>query len=244
MNHDDRNREMPETAGREQARRDHARQDHVLPPPDAQRFAAAPPISPFDVPPMAPVADERNTLGMVAFIAAIAGFCVPALPSLFALVAGAIALRRRPRGFAIAAVVVSVAQLALGTLVLAMVVKATASSRSRARTIVSSSLAQTALEEALAAEAADGVDRFPIGAPAVFTATDAWGVPFRVEVVVEDGRRRVSIWSAGDDREFDTADDFLAASDGVEEDAPDEPNATGEPNAAGPDGADAPDAGG
>lgn len=231
MNHDDRNREMPETAGR-----DHARQDHVLPPPDAQRFAAAPPISPFDVPPMAQVADERNTLGMVAFIAAIAGFCVPALPSLFALVAGAIALRRRPRGFAIAAVVVSVAQLALGTLVLAMVVKATASSRSRARTIVSSSSAQTALEEALAAEAADGVDRFPIGAPAVFTATDAWGVPFRVEVVVEDGRRRVSIWSAGGDREFDTADDFLAASDGVDEDAGDEPNAAGR------DGADAPGA--
>jgi len=54
----------------------------------------------------------------------------------------------------------------------------------------------------------------------------------------------VSIWSAGDDGEFDTEDDFLAASDGAEEDAADESNAAGESSAAGRDGADAPGAGG
>ena len=189
--------------------------DQVPPPPPpveltmappTERSAALPPIGdPFAVP-----AEERtNVAGLIGFIAAVLGFCIPVLPSLVALVLGIVGVMQPRRGLAIAAIVLSVIQFILLGVIAVVVAKAVQSGAFQ--TVVTVAIAESELEQALATENA-GNEVFTVGAPSTFSANDAWGVAFRTEVVEVDGARAVFIWSAGPDETFDTADDFVAAS--------------------------------
>jgi len=194
--------------------------DHTDPSDHEQTSPPPPPPAPDAVPPQSPEAvaampfesttvepEPRNTLGIVAFIASLLGFCVPVLPSAFAFVLGLFALRRRPRGFAIAAVVLALIPLVMWvTLFAAMGKLAVSGIGPRMKT---RSIAQLELRRALRS----GDDAFAFGSPAKFDARDDWGTPFRVDVMDVDGKRTILIWSAGADGAFDTDDDFVAASD-------------------------------
>lgn len=179
----------------------------------------------FDQPPNAhAAAPRRNMVATVAFLAALLGFCIPAVPSFIALFLGIVAMRREPRGFAIGAIALAVLQFVAISVILlgiSLVSRSAPARQSRAM-----KEARSALDDALAAERRDGVDRFPIGEAAGFDAVDPWGSRYRVEVMRSGAERTVRIWSAGPDRSLDTGDDFVAA---VEK--PAEPRAPGGPRA-------------
>ncbi len=153
--------------------------------------------------------EQANVAGLIAFVSALLGFCLPLLPTLVAIVFGIIGLLRPQRALAIAALILSFIQLLC--LAIAAVAINAAVQNGAVQTIATVAIAQTGLDDALAREAS-GDAMFAIGASSKFTAADAWGVPFRVEVVEIDGARTIFIWSAGLDQTFGTNDDFVAAS--------------------------------
>ena len=172
----------------------------------------------FNQPPNAPAAaPRRNMVATVAFLAALLGFCIPAVPSFVALVLGIVAMRREPRGFAIGAIALAVLQfvaISMVLLVISLISRSAPAMQSRAM-----KEARSALDDALAAERRDGVDRFPIGEAAGFDAVDPWGSRYRVEVMRSGAERTVRIWSAGPDGSLDTGDDFVAAAEETAEQA-------------------------
>ena len=166
----------------------------------------------FNQPPNAPAATpRRNMVATAAFVAALLGFCIPAVPSFVALVLGIVAMRREPRGFAIGAIALAVLQFVAISMVLLGISLISRSAPARQTRAMKE--ARTALDDALAAERRDGVDRFPIGEAARFDAVDPWGSRYRVEVMRSGAERTVRIWSAGPDRSLDTGDDFVAAAE-------------------------------
>ncbi len=197
--------------------------DHTDPSDHEQTSPPPPPPAPDAVPPRSPEAvaampfesttvepEPRNTLGIVAFIASLAGFCVPVLPSAFAFVLGLFALRRRPRGFAIAAVVLALIPLVMWVvLFVALFVAPGRIGGSLVPRFQTRGMAQMELRRLLRS---DDVE-LALRDPANFVARDEWGTPLRVDVIHIDGKRTILIWSAGADGAFDTDDDFVAASD-------------------------------
>lgn len=174
----------------------------------------APPTDPFGVPPLggpfAPSAAERtNVPGIIAFILAVLGFCLPLLPTLGAIVLGIVGVRRPQRGLAIAALVLSAFQLVILGVSAILIVQTVQSGTFQS--FITVVIAESELEDALANEQS-GSKVFSVDAPSSFSAEDAWGIAFRTEVVEIDGLRTVFIWSAGPDETFDTDDDFVAAS--------------------------------
>ncbi|MGA1223059.1 MAG: hypothetical protein ACO31E_00670 [Phycisphaerales bacterium] len=174
--------------------------------------ASHPPRNAWEVSASAPAATgpEPNTLGIIAFIFAIIGFCLPVLSSLPAFIMGVLALFRPRRGFAIAAVVLSFTQLALAAILAFWIVTFIIPSGQIIETMV---LAERDLERSLDREAEGGHRTLTADAPAKIGGSDAWGTAWRVEVIEENGVRAVFLWSAGADAQFDTPDDFVAASD-------------------------------
>lgn len=185
-----------------------------VPPPPRVELTMAPPRDPSSVPsigdPFAPPAEERtNVAGLIAFISALLGFCLPLLPTLVAIVLGIVGVMRPRRGLAIAALILGAIQLLLLGVVAILIVNAV--QRGVFQTIITVAVAETELDQALAAEKT-GNEVFTVGTPSQFSAEDGWGISFRTEVVEIDGKRTIFIWSAGPDETFDTADDFVAAS--------------------------------
>ena len=131
------------------------------------------------------------------------------MPILHAIVLGIVGVLRPRRGLAIAALILSAIQLLLLAIVAVLIVNAV--QRGVFQTVLTVAIAETSLEEALADEGA-GNQVFTVDAPSKFSAEDGWGMAFRTEVVENEGERTIFIWSAGPDKTFDTADDFVAAS--------------------------------
>lgn len=185
-----------------------------VPPPPRVEMTMTPPRDPYMAPgvgdPFAPPAEERtNVAGLIAFISALLGFCLPLLPTLVAIVLGIVGVLRPRRGLAIAALILSAIQLLLLAIVAVLIVNAV--QRGVFQTVLTVAIAETSLEEALAEEGT-GSKIFTVDAPSKFSAEDGWGMAFRTEVVENEGERTIFIWSAGPDKTFDTFDDFVAAS--------------------------------
>jgi len=90
---------------------------------DAAFRRSTPPTSPLLVPPQpTPSKASSNVLGIVAFGLSLVGFGIPVVPSIAGLVCGILALRREPRGFAIAAIVISVLSGCIGLFIVVSVV--------------------------------------------------------------------------------------------------------------------------
>lgn len=185
-------------------------------PPAASSSSATPSLTPPTAPGLdsdpfrTPEHERTNVAGLIAFISALLGFCIPILPTIVAFVLGIVAMFKPRRGFAIAAIVISVIQFILMAVVAVIVVAAVRSGKFQ--TMGSVMIAEAELQDSLRRERR-GETVFTIGEPARAFAEDAWGNSFRVEVVETDGTRQVFIWSAGPDAKFDTDDDFVAASD-------------------------------
>lgn len=96
----------------------HESEQHPVEPVEPR---LAPPTSPLDVHVAPEPPSQSNGLGVAAFVLSLAGFCIPVVPSLLGLACGVIAVRREPRGFAVAGIVLSVATGCGGTALLAMV---------------------------------------------------------------------------------------------------------------------------
>ena len=168
----------------------------------------APPRSPLDVAalPAERRAPTHNTMGIVAFACSVLGFCLPVIVSVPALIIAVIAVLRAPRGFAIAAIVFSLLQIAGVVAGFVLLVNAVTPS---IRTVAD---AEMALFQAESLERDTGEASFPIGGASKLSGTDAWGTVFRTEVIERDGVRTIYVWSAGPDAVFDSSDDFVAAS--------------------------------
>lgn len=177
-------------------------------------MTGVPPTSPDQVGAIAPLPAERgNTLGLVAFILVLCGFtCIPGLGLVAGAICAIVALRRPPRGFAIAALSVA----ALGgclviPLLLALLLPALGRARMQARAALTTAVAvQTAAEaEAFRRDKGrwpkDANECVPAGRP---SPQDGWGVPLEVRIEGDE----LFIWSAGRDERWGTGDDFCAAS--------------------------------
>lgn len=185
-----------------------------VPPPPRVEMTMTPPRDPYMASgvgdPFAPPAEERtNVAGLIAFISALLGFCLPLLPTLVAIVLGIVGVMRPRRGLAIAALVLAAIQLLITAVVAVLIVNAV--QKGVFQTVVTVAIAETALEEALADEGT-GNKIFTVDAPSKFSVEDGWGMAFRTEVVENEDQRTIFIWSAGPDKTFDTFDDFVAAS--------------------------------
>lgn len=193
--------------------------------PNAPR--ATPPIYPEQVvtPPTPPT--PKNTLGLVSFIFSLLGlFPLTFLGSIVGFVTGLIAVRREPRGFAIAGIVISAVTGCLGVVVLLpifLLIPALGKARSAAQQVMNQSAAnqvQTVIEDY---HARNG--RFPNDLGECFGGGsipfDAHGTELRMKVVVTSDEStehtmtvsttesRIQIWSAGEDQTWDTEDDEL-----------------------------------
>jgi len=186
-----------------------------VPPPPRVELTMAPPRDPSAVlppigDPFAPPAEERtNVAGLIAFISALLGFCLPLLPTLVAIILGIVGVLRPRRGLAIAALIIAAIQLLLLGIVAVVIVNA--AQRGLFQTFATVVIAETELQQALDDEGS-GNQIFSVDGPSKFSAEDGWETSFRTEVVETDGNRTIFIWSAGPDKTFDTPDDFVAAS--------------------------------
>ncbi len=189
--------------------------------PGARHEAAAPPRYPELVTPMQPVPLETNGMGVASFVFSILAFVVlPVIGSVVGLVLGIIAMRREPKGLAIAGTVLSVVGLLISCAVLAAfammfgfvanLAQGFSAQSSVAVTIGSQQWAATGAAQHFAATGGWPSDIESLnGGTAVF---DAWGTPMVLKVVAEgegpDAPSRASIESAGPDGVFDTEDDL------------------------------------
>ena len=177
-------------------------------------MTGVPPTSPDQVGAIAPPPAERgNTLGLVAFILVLCGFtCIPGLGLVAGVICAIVALRRPPRGFAIAALSVA----ALGgclviPLLLALLLPALGRARMQARASLTTAVAvqTTAVAEAFRRDNGrwpkDMNECVTAGSP---SRQDGWGVPLEVRIEGDE----LFIWSAGRDERWGTGDDFCAAS--------------------------------
>jgi hypothetical protein len=152
-------------------------------------------------PPPPPLRSQTNGLGIAGFVVSLVGFVTCGVISPIALILSLIALKKEPRGFAIAGTVIG----GLGTLLLAaMVVMVVALPEVKLGIETGFDLAEA---NAIIEEYRQENDALPSeeeGNDLIAGLDDAWGNPLRYEL---DGERHV-IRSAGADGEFDTNDDI------------------------------------
>ncbi len=182
---------------------------HDVPPPPA-----TPPRNQWDVRPVMPTPTPANTLGTVAFVLSLCGICTCGLTSLIGLICGIIALRRQPRGLAIAAIVVSIVGGCLVVPILgALTLPALARARFAARGAQTTMAAHTVILRA--DEFRIDHEKYPADAVECFgdeiPPFDAWGTPLKLVVEIDGDESLLFVWSAGEDGEWDTEDDFVAA---------------------------------
>ena len=175
---------------------------------------SVPPRDPLGIPPLpvegstagGPNPNGPNTWGIVAFACSFAGFCLPVVVSVPVLIVACIAVWRAPRGFAIAAIILSLLQIVASVaFFLGLMTMVTPSVQTMAQ-------AEMAMLQAESLERDTGVASFPLDGASRLVGDDAWGTAFRVEVIEQDGNRTIYVWSAGPDAAFDTEDDFVATS--------------------------------
>ena len=175
---------------------------------------SVPPRDPLGLPPLpvegstagGPNPNGPNTWGIVAFACSFAGFCLPVVVSVPVLIVACIAVWRAPRGFAIAAIILSLLQIVASVaFFLWLMTMVTPSVQTMAQ-------AEMAMLQAESLERDTGVASFPLDGASRLVGDDAWGTAFRVEVIEQDGNRTIYVWSAGPDAAFDTEDDFVATS--------------------------------
>jgi hypothetical protein len=142
----------------------------------------------------------------VAFACSFAGFCLPVVVSVPVLIVACIAVWRAPRGFAIAAIVLSLLQIVASVAFLLWIATMVTPA------VQTMAQAEMAMLQAESLERDTGVESFPLDGASRLTGDDAWGTAFRVEVIEQDGNRTIYVWSAGPDAAFDTEDDFVATS--------------------------------
>jgi hypothetical protein len=186
-----------------------------------------PPIYAEQVVTSTPPTPAKNTLGLVAFIFSLTGISVlPGLGSIVGLITGVIAVRREPRGFAIAGIVISSLTGCLGLIILlpmALLLPALAKARSTAQQVMNQSSA-TQVQQAIADyQTRNG--QFPEDLEECFgeevIPVDAYGNELRMKLVVTTDEStdhsmttsttdsKIQIWSAGVDGVWDTEDDEL-----------------------------------
>lgn len=187
------------------------------PSPDFRRDPSTPPRHRDEVP-LPPEAEplKPNRLALVAFILSLVGFCVPLVAPLAALICGIIAVRRAPRGFAIAAIVIACVGGCFSTLLLpALLLPALAMARISARASVTQASGVDVLRRAQEFQAdhqalpRDIVECYGDEIPPF----DAWGTPLRL-VIEKDGEvTSIFVWSAGEDEAWDSEDDWVLTCD-------------------------------
>ena len=187
------------------------------PRPLESRFEATTPPRHHDEvplpPPVAPL--PPNRLGLVAFILSLVGFCVPFVASLAALICGIIAVRRQPRGFAIAAIVISCLSGCFGGLTLTLLLPALAAGRNAAKMVKTN----ISGNEALIRVSEFKVDQRTLPKDLVecygdeIPPFDAWGTPLKLVIETEGTTTNIFVWSAGKDAVWDSEDDWVVACD-------------------------------
>lgn len=195
--------------------------DDLRPDPRARPASAAPPRYRELVKPVAAAPPETNGMGVASLVFSILGFVVlPIVGSVVGLVLGVIAMRREPKGLAIAGTVLAVLGLLISCatiLLFAMVFGFFASLAQGFSTQGSMSVTESTQEWA----AADVADHFaatgswPPDLETIYGGSqsfDGWGTPLVLKVVTEgdgpDAPTRASIESAGPDGVFGTEDDL------------------------------------
>lgn len=141
----------------------------------------------------------RNPVGIVGFILA---FCLPPIGLLLSL----IALAFRPRGFAIAGVLVGIITTSVVAIVAVFSVQAVQTAARFAQVADNAVQVQAALEAAKSPEGLYPADLASANPPAS-ALNDPWGTPFRYEPT--GGGVSYLLISAGPDKAFDTTDDLL-----------------------------------
>ncbi len=160
---------------------------------------------------------QRNRLAVIGFTLSMLGFFTCGISGMAGAIISAAALRQKPRAFAIAGVIVGLAQLCIITpLTLGLLLPALAKARESART-VRVELDLMRYQMAIESMRSGGVVpsdpesvRLRAGAPSdeALPATDPWGNAWRVTVDPVSGYARIE--SAGRDGTFDTEDDVKA----------------------------------
>lgn len=150
---------------------------------------------------------SKNTLGLVGFIVSLVGSLGCGLGAPIGLIISLIALRRQPKGFAIAGMIIgilgSIYLVWMGMWVVSGLLDIGRTINESARTV---GAAQPARDAIVAARNTSGSLPSEIEGNAIVSKhVDAWQTPFRYKLV--DGA--FSIISAGEDKRFDTGDDVV-----------------------------------
>jgi hypothetical protein len=152
-------------------------------------------------PPPPPLRTQTNGLGIGGFVVSLVGILTCGVISPIALILSLVALRRQPRGFAIAGSVIG----GIGTLMIAGIAVAWVTVPDL-RNVFETSIAMAEAHTIIEANRGEG-DALPSedeGNELLEDLEDGWGNPLQYEV---DGERFV-VRSAGPDGEFGTEDDI------------------------------------
>ena len=186
-------------------------------PPVPPTLFRTPPRSPDEIEPLVALPKEPfNTLGLVAFLASLVGFCLPLVPSGIALVLGIIAVWRRPRGFAIAAIVLSVLQVG-GWIAWAILLAGASGVWGGMQSTQTVQNGAAVLRMAIVNAEDNHIPLLKPDGTAAWNTLDSWGTMYRITIVGPLGERKATLWSAGPDQTFDTGDDFQAAMQSIDE---------------------------
>lgn len=193
-----------------------------------------PPTLSQQVPPREREEPKKNKLGLIAFIFSLLGvFPLPIIGQLVGFICGIVAVRREPRGLAIAAIAISVLGGCLAVplaLLPALFLPALAKARVAARnavTLSGGSQLQVSIDSFRAKYQRMPNDMAELKLDAGGTPTDGWENEFRFVIVTNDGVDGYEIYSAGEDGAWDTIDDMqvfssLAAPAKINSETPDE----------------------
>jgi hypothetical protein len=180
-------------------------------------------MSTFQGPPAVPPAQsgdsKRNTLAIVALVCSCT-FCLPPV-AIAGVIMGIVALRREPRGLAIAAIAVGCLSTCLAVpLTLALLLPALGKARMNARSVQNESMAMQQIMYFEQRVSADGkvpaaIEKDLENQP---TARDAYGnffyyeiVPFTEGTEVQSTSNVIIVWSRGEDSIRGSEDDFVVA---------------------------------
>lgn len=162
--------------------------------------------------PARPMVRSENGLGVAGFIISVLAILTCGILSPIALLVSLAGMLRRPRGFAIAGVVLGGLGTALVCAVVALTVSAAHTAREAAERIQTEATTRQALMQADKAiwakiaetgELPEGIE----GNKVVIQHNDAWGRSLRYDRT----NNEFVIRSAGADGEFETADDITSA---------------------------------
>lgn len=181
------------------------------PTPDAPR--TTPPIyaEQVVVPPQPPQA--TNPMGMWALVFSILGWlCLPLIGSVVGLFLGIVAVRREPRGLAIAAIVLSILGGCIGGIVVAAVVLPLFAlvGITQSAVVFNGTTPATDAGEAVEQFRTDS-GRLPTSLEEIYgignVPTDENGTPLRLRVKLLEFGDQFEIQAIGDDEQWDTGDD-------------------------------------